>query len=283
MNGINHPNGIAPNATQQQAEAYCFQTQVQAPNGRIGTNRKASNPNAPPFVPRSEAPKASAQPSVPRAAQRPPIHVEVIHGDPDIVHQPGFYSAAIGQPLFGNEEEENASDNSEESQRRAEEEQQVWTPESAARVRAERHQRRQANGQNSQHHRGRQQQALRPTQMPAGVPIELQNGVGRLRTGKAVYTIIDIIEHGGDFMRMSNGIYVVGHPNGSQRVAKFLKPTIEPQMERARAERNVLLKLKELSSPHINFIYEVRSFQYVLCNKASTNNTVSSLGLLAKR
>jgi hypothetical protein len=264
-NGTNQPNRIAPSANEQQPGGQGFRTQVRAQNGTIGTYRKAPNPNARPFVPRSEAPNANAKPSVPHKAQSPKPKVVVHVGDQNIVNRRSFWSALKKPPLFGSghERQDNSALNdilneilagmtfSEKCEREADA--MCMTPTSVNRFweNEARKLQDQINQQKAQ------QQAPRPMQTPIAVPIDLQNGVGKVRTGKAVYVIVGIIQDRGDQMRMSNGIFLVQHPNTSLRVAKFVKVETNAQMERARAERDILMRLKDTYSPHINFMYEV--------------------------
>ena len=306
-NGTNRPYRIAPNFMQQHPGGQGFQTQVPAPNGTNYTNiphRVAPNPNASPFVPKSEAPNAQPRSIVLQPKQGPPITVKFWHGDENIANGSGFLKALDEPALLSvkAKREDNGSLSdvikhilnnitySEKCNREADAEcmthsdiARLWENEAREFLKQQNKQRRQTASQHVAQQHPAHQQAPHPSQQPFEVPLELQKAVGKVRTGKSVYSIKAVIEHGGDFMRMSNGIYVVEHPSHDLRVAKFLRPMSDAQFERARAERNVLLKLKELSSPHINFLYEVRSSRSFACSDAFTNMPLSSLGLLAKR
>ena len=112
--------------------------------------------------------------------------------------------------------------------------------------------------------------------------IVVQDFAGKILTGKCAYDIVAVIDPGGDPTRMSDGIFQVQHPNGGLRIAKRLKVNTPERMDRARAERNALLRLKVMESPHINFLYEVSVLHCLILLLGYTNCTLI-LGVLAER
>ena len=93
----------------------------------------------------------------------------------------------------------------------------------------------------------------------------VQDFAGKILTGKCAYDIVAVIEPGGDPARMSDGIFKVLHPDGGLRIAKRLKVNTSERMGRARAERDALLRLKVMESPHINYLYEVSVLHCAIC------------------
>ena len=89
------------------------------------------------------------------------------------------------------------------------------------------------------------------------VPIDIQQSKGRFYAGSALYVIEREIQPGGDPRRMSDGVYLLKHPSGGLRVAKFLKVIDPDDMDRIKAEKEILERLAEMNSPHINYLHEV--------------------------
>ena len=215
------------------------------------------NPYAPQFVLRGQG-SQKPQPQVyngmnqdPHATQyffrekgKQKLQTQIHYGSANITDHPGFAAAVAAPPTYDADDDDDY-----EARCQAYADAECMTSDDFRRVDAALLQQKLARGT-------RQANAqAQPAQIP--IPLDLQNAVGKIITGKSIYTIVGIIEHGGEAQRMSNGIYRVQHKEGEERVAKLLRVNHPQRQERARAERNVLQMLGVAHSNHVNFLFDV--------------------------
>lgn len=120
---------------------------------------------------------------------------------------------------MGAEGDDDAGTDNEESQRRTQIEEEIWTPESAELVHANRREKR----------RQRRANREQPNAQPAiFIPLDLQEPIGKIVTGKSVYILKNIIAHGGDPMRHDKLVFQRCPMIWSSYFSWFLANTASP-------------------------------------------------------
>lgn len=233
--------------------------QVHPGYGQVQQGYRSPHPQSPGHNVRSPNAYAQSFTTHRQASQQP--RTQVYYGNPNIVNDPGFAAAAAGPPSYDVHEDED----DEQARYAAYEEAQAMTSQSMRRVDAQLLKQKMVQAQ------------CQPqmTQQYDQLLLDLQDAGKKIITGKSEYILCGIIEHGGDQLRMSNGIYLCKHPQGEDRVAKFLRVNDPQRQERARAERNILETLSEAYSNHVNFLYDVSAISSISCANMFTTNLSS--------